>query len=131
MNEQIQILGGRNPHDRALVEEFLVSAAIRFSMVETPVTARVPKTIRCYSERYGGGFAAGARVHGELVVVDLVPGQLPSARFAEVKAHFITELNRLFGDRSHVAAELELVKWQSTLPISEASREFHRKLPLK
>ena len=43
MNEQIQILGVRNPHDRALVEEFLVSAAIRFLMVETSVIARAPK----------------------------------------------------------------------------------------
>ena len=126
MNEQIHLVRGANAEDMALVEQMLICGSNHFSMTDTTVTSRVMGTIRCYSERYGGGFAIGARVHQDLIIVDLVPGRKPSPRFPEVRDYFITEFPKSFGERYHLATEAEFIKWQSTLPPSEAALEFHR-----
>jgi hypothetical protein len=118
----IKSLGGLE--DRAPAEQILVSAAERFGMLDTSVTSRVPDTIRCYSETARGGFATGARVVGDLIIVDLVPGRTPSPRYPEVEAHFAAELHRVFGSRVSRVKEAERIPPQHSSPVSEASREF-------
>jgi hypothetical protein len=127
MRTQIHILDASGLEERARVEQILVSAAAKFGIADTTVTSRVPDTIRCYSERVGFGFAVGGRVVGKLVIVDFNAGKAPSSDFSVIKQYITLELCRTFGDRIHVPMESEYVAVQSTLPESDAAREFRRK----
>jgi hypothetical protein len=113
--------------DRAKVEQVLVTAAERFGMLDTSVTSRVPDTIRCYAESAKGGFATRGRVVGDIIIVDVVAGRVPSPRYPEILAHFSSELQMVFGDRVCVATESEQIPLNNSLPVSEASLEFMRK----
>jgi hypothetical protein len=127
MRTQIHILDASGLEDRARVEQILVSAAAKFGIADTTVTSRVPDTIRCYSERVGFGFAVGGRVVDKLVIVDFNAGKAPSSDFPVIKQYITLELCRTFGDRIHVPKESEYIAVQSTLPESDAAREFRRK----
>jgi hypothetical protein len=124
MKSQLQIKAAANAGDRARLELILVSAAEKFAMLDTTITSRVPDTIRCYSETFKGGFAVGARVVGEVVIVDLSAGRQASPRFPAVEEHIISELRRVFDERIHVPKDSEIIEAQHTLPVSEASLEF-------
>jgi hypothetical protein len=113
--------------DRAMVEQVLFAAAERFGMLDNSVTSRVPDTIRCYSESAKGGFATGGRVVGDIIIVDVVAGRVPSPRYPDIEAYFSDELRRFFGDRVRAATEPERIPPNNSLPISEASHEFVRK----
>lgn len=127
MKVQFQIKSFGGADDRARVEQILISAADRFGMLDTSVTSRVPDTIRCYSETLKGGFATGARVVGDLVIVDLSAGRTPSPRYPEVEAYFTAELQRAFGDRGCAVTESQHIPPHHSLPVSDAAREFWRK----
>lgn len=124
MEIQFHIKESGGAQDRKLVEQLLASAATRFGMLDTSVTSRVPDTIGCYSESLKGGFAAGARVVGDVIIVDISAGRTPSPRYPEVEAYFITALTSAFGNRVCEAAESEHIPPQHSLPVSEAAREF-------
>jgi hypothetical protein len=124
---QIHILDAFGLEDRARVEQILVSAAAKFGIADTTVTSRVPDTIRCYSERVGFGFAVGGRVVGKLVILDFYAGKAPSSDFPVIKQDIISALCCAFGDRIHIPKESEYIAVQSTLPESDAAREFRRK----
>jgi hypothetical protein len=126
VNRQLHIRSAANAADRERIAQILAIASDKFVMINTTVTSRVPETICCYSESYKGGFCTGARVEGEMVIVDLGPGRVPSPRFPEVESHLIAELGREFGNRLHIANEAQFIKWQSTLPESEAYKEYVR-----
>ena len=126
MNRQLHIRSGANLADRERIAQILAETADKFVMINTTVTSRVPETIGCYQESYQGGFVTGARVDGEMVIVDLGPGRVPSLRFPEVEAYLFTELRNAFGDRLRIANEAEFIKWQSILPESEAAKEYVR-----
>ena len=126
MNSQLHIKGAANKGDKSRVERILVSAAEQFAMLDTTVTSRVSDTIRCYSESEKGGFAVGARVVGQFVIIDFTPGKVVSLRFASVEEHISSELRRVFGERVLAPKGLEFITPQHTLPISNAAREFAR-----
>ncbi len=127
MRTQIHIQDASGVEDRARVEQVLVAAASEFGIADTTVTSRVPDTIRCYSERVGYGFAIGARVFREIIIVDFYAGKEPSPRFPAVEERITSELRRIFGERIIIPKASEYIAAQSTLPESEAAREFHRK----
>ena len=95
--------------------------------MDNTVTSRVPDTIRCYCERIGFGFAIGARVVREIIIVDFYAGKEPSPRFPAVEERITSELRRIFGERISIPEASEYIAAQHTLPVSEASREFHQK----
>jgi len=127
MRTQLHIQDASGVEDRARVEQILVAAASEFGIADTTVTSRVPDTIRCYSERVGSGFAIGARVVREIIIVDFYGGKEPSPRFPAVEERITSELLRIFGERIIIPKASEYIATQSTLPESEAAREFHRK----
>ena len=95
-------------------------------MADTTVTSRVPNTIRCYSERVGYGFAIGARIFDELIIVDFFSGKESSVHFAPMVKRITFELQRIFCERIYIPQKSEFIKPQHTLPLSDAAREFHR-----
>ena len=127
MKTQIHIKEAANAPDKATIKQILVSAAERFTALDNTVTSRVPDTIICYTESFGVGFAFGARVVGEIIIVDLFPGREPSPNFPAVEKKISSELRRCFGERLYFPKQSEFIPLKSTLPESEASREFHRK----
>jgi hypothetical protein len=127
LKTQIHISDASGAEDRVRVDQILTSAAAKFGIVDTTVTSRVPDTIRCYSERVGFGFAIGGRVVGELIVVDFYSGKAASSVFPVIEEDIILELRRTFGERMHLPNESEHIPALSTLPESDAAREFHRK----
>jgi hypothetical protein len=127
MRTQLHIQDASGVEARARVEQLLVAAATEFGVVDTTVTSRVPDTIRCYSERIGHGFAIGARVVGNLIIVDFYTGKEPSPRFPAVEERLTSELRRIFGERIIVPKASDYIAALSTLPVSDAAREFHRK----
>lgn len=127
MNIQLHISKSASPEDTASVARIFAATAEQFGMVNTTVTSRVQDTICCHSESFKGGFSIGARIVGEIVIADLGPGRPPSPRFPTVAAHITQELFRVFGERLTTAKESEFIKWQNTLPVSEAAHEFYRK----
>ena len=126
MTTQLHIKVTVSAEDKTLVEQILVSAAEEFSLLETTVTSLVKDTINCYSESYGAGFAIGARVVGGLIIVDLSAGKPASPRYPAFAEHTISGLRRVFGERVHIPEPSEFNKIESTLPVSEALRAFHR-----
>jgi hypothetical protein len=127
MRTQIHIQDASGVEDKARVEQILVSAASEFGIADTTVTSRVPETIRCYSERIGYGFAVGARVVREIIIVDFNTGKEPSPGFLAVEERITSELRRIFGERIIIPKASEYIAVQSSLPESDAAREFHRK----
>jgi hypothetical protein len=123
---QVHIKNAAGALDWEQVERVVVSAATHFEMADTTVTSRVPHTIRCFSQRVGYGFAIGARIFGELIIVDFSPGKEPSEHFLPLTERITSELHRIFGERFHIPQPTEYIKPQSTLPVSDAAREFHR-----
>jgi hypothetical protein len=126
MTTQFHIKAMVSVEDKALVKQILISAAEQFSLLDTTVTSRVKDTILCYSESYGSGFAIGARVVGGLIIVDLSAGKPASPRYPAFAEHTISGLRQVFGERVHIPEPSEFIKIESTLPASEALREFHR-----
>lgn len=126
MRTQLHIPDASGVEDRAHVEQILVAAAKEFGIVDTTVTSRVPDTIRCYSERIGHGFAIGARVVGDLIIVDFYTGKQPSPRFPAVEERLTSELRLIFGERIIIPKTSDYIAAQSSLPESDAAREFHR-----
>jgi hypothetical protein len=127
MKAQLHIQGASGVEDKARVEQVLVATATEFGIFDTTVTSRVPDTIRCYSERIGHGFAIGARVVGDLIIVDFYAGKEPSPRFPAVEERLTSELRRIFGERIIIPKASDYIAAQSSLPESDAAREFHRK----
>lgn len=127
MRTQIHIQDASNAEDKARVEQLLVDAASEFGMADTTVTSRVPDTVRCYSERVGSGFAIGARVVREIIIVDFYAGKDPSPRFPVVEQRIASELRRIFGKRFVIPQPSEYIAALSTLPVTDAAREFHKK----
>jgi hypothetical protein len=113
--------------DRALVEQILIVGAERFDMLDASVTSRVPDTIRWYTKTIKGEFGAGARVAGDIIVVDLVDGRQPSPFYSELEAYFVAELQRAFGDRVSKAERSQRIPFHNSLPPSEAARDFMKK----
>ena len=127
MRTQLHIQDASGVEDRTRVEQVLVAAATDFGIVDTTVTSRVPDTIRCYSERIGFGFAIGARVVSENIIVDFYTGKEPSLRFPAVEERITADLRRIFGERLIIPKVSEHIAALSTLPVSDVAREFHRK----
>jgi len=98
----LHIAGAANNEDQARVGQVLIATAERFTLLDTYLTSGVPYTIRCYSESARGGFAVGARVVAEDVVVDFFAGREASPRFPAVVEHICSELRRVFGGRIQV-----------------------------
>lgn len=94
--------GAANQADQARVAEMLLATAGRFTLLDTYLTSGMPYTIRCYSESARGGFAVGARVVAEDVVVDFFAGRETSPRFHAVVEHVCSQLRRAFGGRVEV-----------------------------
>jgi hypothetical protein len=126
MKTQLHIHEASSAEDRASVEQVLVGAALEFGIADTTVTSRVPDTIRCYSERVGFGFATGARVFRDIIIVDFYTSKEPSPRFSAVEERITSELRRIFGERIIIPKVSEYIAAQSTLPESDAAREFYR-----
>ena len=99
---RIRIQGAANEEDQARLAQILVSTAEHFTLLDTYLTSGIPYTIRCYSESARGGFAVGARVVAEDVVVDFFAGREPSARFPTVVDQICSQLHRVFGGRIQV-----------------------------
>jgi hypothetical protein len=98
----LHIQGAANKNDQARVARILVSAAERFTLLDTYLTSGIPYTIRCYSESARGGFAVGARIVPGEVIVDFFAGREVSPRFPAVVEHICSELRRVFGQRIQV-----------------------------
>ncbi len=94
--------GAANGADQARVAEILISTAERFTLLDTYLTSGIPYTIRCYSESARGGFAVGARLVAEDVLVDFFSGREASPRFPAVVEHICSRLRRVFGGRMRV-----------------------------
>ena len=127
MKTQFHVQNASGLEDRLLVEKILVSAAAKFGIADTTVTSRVPDTIRCYSERIGYGFAIGARVVGEIIIVDFYAGREPSPNFHAVEDYITSEMRRIFAERITIPTASENIAIKSSLPESKAEREFNRK----
>jgi hypothetical protein len=127
MRTQLHIQDASGVEDRARVELVLVSAAAEFGIFDTTATSLVPDTIRCYSERIGHGFAIGARVVREIIIVDFYAGEEPTPRFPAIEEHITSELVHIFGDRLNSPEASEYIAAESILPISDAARELCRK----
>jgi hypothetical protein len=117
MKNQIHIKAAANAEDRGRVEQILVATAEKFSMVDNSVTSRVPDTIRCYCERVGYGFSNGARVVGEIIIVDFGPGRQPTPNYPAMEDFLVSELRRVFGERIYIAPQSEYIPTQKTLPV--------------
>jgi|SRR5580692_3416406 hypothetical protein len=127
MRSQVHIRNFTGALDWGQIEQVLVSAAAHFGMADTTITSRVPQTIRCFSQRVGYGFAIGARVFGNLVIVDFNPGKKPSEHFSPIVERITSELQRIFTERYYVPQQGEFIEPQHTLPVSDEAREFARR----
>ena len=114
--------------DKNRVEKLLIATANKFNLVDTTVTSRVEHTIKCYSEKLGAGFGLGARMAGDLIIVDLNPVGRHTKNFSAVLEFIKSELERMFGSRLRIATTDNYIKAEATLPVSPESREFHRKM---
>jgi hypothetical protein len=121
---QLHIQAASGTEDRAQVEQILASVAKEFGIVDTTVTSCVPDTIRCYSEHIGHGFAIGARVVGNLIIVDFNAGKEPSPGFPAFEKRVTSELRRIFDERVINPEASDYIPAKSTLPQSDAAREF-------
>ena len=122
---QVHIENAANAEDKERVKQILGAAAERFAMLDTTVTSRVPDTICGYSESFKGGFI-GARVVGDIIIVDLSISKNESPRYPEVELFVISELRQVFGTRSCVAERARFIEPQHTLPFSNAANAFYR-----
>jgi hypothetical protein len=95
-------------------------------MADTTVTSRVPQTIRCFSQKVGYGFAIGARVVGDLIIVDFRLGKEPSDHFEPIKARITSELERMFKERYYIPQPSEFIEPQHTLPVSSEGYKIFR-----
>ena len=125
--QQLHIRKAASCEDRERVERILVAAAQHFGMEDNTVTSGVPDTIRSYVERIGYGLGIGARIVGELVVVEFNRRGELSPDFRAAVEHITSKLRQEFGERVYPPEESDQIEVQSTLTVSEASREFHRK----
>jgi len=123
---QLHIQDASSAEDRAQVEQLLVAIASESGIADTTVVSSVPDTIRCYSERIGYGFAIGARVSRDLIIVDFNEGKAPTPCFFTLKARLTNELSRMFGKRLIFPTESQHIAIPSGLPLSDAAREFIR-----
>ena len=98
----LHIQEAANGEDQARVARILIATAERFTLLDTYLTSGMPYTIRCYSESARGGFAVGARVVAENVMVDFFAGREASPRFPAVVEHVCSEMRRVFGGRVQV-----------------------------
>ena len=96
---RLRIQGAVSENDKARVAQILISTAERFALWETTITSGVRGTIRCYSESPKGGFAAGARIVVEDIIVDFFAGREHSPRFPAFVEHICAELRRVFVER--------------------------------
>jgi hypothetical protein len=114
------------PEDRSRVDEVLMAAAARFELFDNSITSRVPDTIRSLVEKIGAGFGLGARVVGELIVLDFNPRGERSEKFSAVLEFITTGLQQIFGARLSIVAPEDRIPLNSTLPESPEAREFYR-----
>jgi hypothetical protein len=114
--------------DKSRVEQVLDTASSQFELVDTTVTSRVPLTIRCYSEKSGAGFGLGARIAGDLIVVDFNALEGHTNSFLVVMRSITSELQQMFGNRMQAATKDNYIKANHTLPESPEAREFNRRM---
>ena len=124
----VQIASGE---DRNRIEKLLIATANKFALVDTTVTSRVEQTIKCYSEKLGAGFGLGARMAGDLIIVDFNAIGGHTKNFSAVLEFIKSELERMFGSRLRMATADNYIKAENTLPVSPESREFHRMMSTK
>lgn len=123
----VHIENAANAEDKGRVKHILATAAERFAMLDTTVTSRVPDTICGYSESYKGGFFIGARVVGDVIIVDLSIGRNESPpRYPEVERFVVSELLEVFGTRMCLAERDKFIEPQHTLPVSDAAKAFYQ-----
>ena len=124
---QIHIRFAGGVEDKARVEQILRSAEMKFSMLDTTVTSRVPDTIACFSETPAGGFAIGARVVGGIIIIDTFDGRESSPRYFAAKEHLAAESRRIFGERCFMPTKSEFIPPDHSLPHSPEALAFAQK----
>jgi hypothetical protein len=129
MKTQFHINGIAREQDRTKVEQILIATAERFGMLDTTVTSRVPDTIRGYSESIRGGLFIGARIVGNIIIVDISEGKQKSLRYSDVEQSLAAGLQERFGNRVSGVDEREHIPPDHSLPVpaSDAAKEFWRK----
>jgi hypothetical protein len=94
---QLQIKWESKVDERRSVENIFILATEKFHLFDNTPTSRVPNTIKSIVERDGFGFAFGARVVSDLIIVDMFPRKSPSEQlFAEICNFLQTELFKIF-----------------------------------
>jgi hypothetical protein len=114
MKTQFHIRLASGIDDQILVKQILLSAAEKFGVADNTVTSREPETICCLTERPGYGFGLGARVVGEMVIVDFNPHGETSPLFCAVEDFIKTESIRVFGERVYFPTSSEYISLRNS-----------------
>jgi hypothetical protein len=120
---QIQIKLKKDDDSNA-VGKVLDAAAEKFELIDNTVTSLVPNTIQSLIEEMGAGFGLGARIAEPLILVDFNPRCGRTEKFNLVFDYIVSELQKLFKERLSFAKPHNYIKTESSLPLSEAEKNF-------
>jgi hypothetical protein len=104
---QIQVKSDDMVRAQMQVERILAAAARKFDLFDNTVTSAVPNTIKSLVEREHAGFGLGARIVGDLIIVDFNPRGDTSQKFRDIYHDIISKLAQMFPNRIKEVRENE------------------------
>jgi hypothetical protein len=97
---QFQIRYEPVTESREIVDKIFIAAAKKFKLFDNTVTSLAPNTIKSIVEKQWFGFGFGARVVGELIVIDFFPNKSPStALYSDISDYLREELINVFREQ--------------------------------
>jgi hypothetical protein len=105
--KQIQIKSGDVLNDQRIVENALLTAVEKFSLLDNTVTSRVPNTIRSFVEKDGSRIGIGARIINDLIIVDFNSLGDQSQSFIDIYASILAEILPSFSGSIREATDEE------------------------
>jgi hypothetical protein len=103
--KQIQIEIANLSTDKTVVDQVLLMVLGKFDLYDNTDTSRVPDTIRSIVESKGFGFGLGARVKGDLILVDFNPRGRTASRFQEIYDFLLSKFSDVFSGKLKIVQE--------------------------